>query len=258
MSNAQKTEPAGRARPKTALKRLLPLAVLLAAIAAIFASGLHRELSFDRIALQYGTLTNLIGERPVLSALGAMLIYMLATSVSFPAAWLLTVSIGLLFGWMVGGIIVLFGATFGACVLYLAARYALADFFRARAGGALNKMADGFRADATNYMLFLRLAPVFPFTLVNVVPAILGVPFIIFVWTTFVGIIPGVIAYAFAGEGLRSIVIERSEACLAEIAPCGEALSPGDLVTPQILIAFALLGVVSLIPVVLKRLRRSA
>jgi len=244
--------------PRSSLRRMIPLGLLALAIVALFASGLHRQLSFDRIAMHYGTLAGLIGDRPLLSALVAMLAYALATAVSFPAAWLLTVSTGLLFGWMAGGVIVVLGATSGACILYLAARYALADFFRARAGNVLNRMADGFRSDATSYMLFLRLAPVFPFTLVNVVPAILGVPFITFVWTTFVGIIPGVMAYVFAGVGLRSIVAERAEACRAGIAPCGETLGPGDLITPQILIAFAALGVVSLIPVVLKRMRRAA
>lgn len=118
-------------------------------------------------------------------------------------------------------------------------------------------MGKGFREDATSYMLFLRLAPVFPFTLINVVPAILGVRLSTFAWTTFVGIIPGVTAYAFAGEGLRSIVSERAAACAIDQPPCGTALSPADLVTKEILIAFALLGVVSLLPVVLKRLRRS-
>lgn len=238
------------------MKRFIPLLVLVIAIVAFFASGLHQRLSFDEIAIRYGELANLVAEHPVLSGFAAIGIYAAATAISFPAAWLFTVTTGLIFGWMAGGVFVTLGATLGACILFGAARYALADFFKARAGGVLNRMAKGFRQDATSYMLFLRLAPVFPFTLVNVVPAILGVPFITFAWTTFVGIIPGVIAYAYAGEGLRSIVAQRAKACAADIAPCGEALTPGDLVTPQMLIAFALLGGVSLIPVALKWLRR--
>jgi uncharacterized membrane protein YdjX (TVP38/TMEM64 family) len=114
-------------------------------------------------------------------------------------------------------------------------------------------MAEGFRSDAVSYMLFLRLAPVFPFILVNVVPAILGVPFVTYLWTTFVGIIPGVLAYTFAGEGLRSIVHDRAAACAANVPPCGTPLTAGDLLTPQIGIAFALLAMVSLIPIVVKR-----
>lgn len=245
----------GSAAAKKTLKRLLPLGILVAVVIGFFATGLHKQLSFDQIAINYGQLTGFVAEQPVLSALAMLAVYTVATAVSFPAAWLFTVTAGLIFGWALGGLIVVFGATLGACILYLAARYALADFFKQRAGGVLTKMADGFRDDAKSYMLFLRLAPIFPFALVNVVPGILGVPLLTFAWTTFVGIIPGVIAYAFAGEGLRSIVAERATACAANIAPCGEALTPGDLVTPQILIAFALLGTVSLMPVVIKRLR---
>lgn len=243
--------------PNHALRRFLPLGVLIVAIVLFFVSGLHQRFSFDQIAIHYGMLSTFVADQPILSALGVVVIYAAATAASFPAAWLLTVATGLVFGWATGAVLVIFGATIGACILYSAARFALADFFRQKAGGILNKMAGGFRDNATSYMLFLRLAPIFPFTLVNVVPAILGVPFVTFAWTTFVGIIPGVTAYVFAGEGLRSIVAERAEACAANIAPCGEALTPGDLVTPQILIAFALLGIVSLIPVVLKRFRRA-
>ena len=239
------------------IKRLLPLMVLLLAVVAFFASGVHRNLDFDQIAASYATLVGHVGERPVLSVLVAMLAYTVATALSFPAAWLLTVAIALVFGWVTASFIVLISASTGASILFLIARYALADFFRHRAGAMLNKMAKGFREDAVSYMLFLRMAPIFPFTLVNVVPAILGVPLVTFFWTTFVGIIPGVVAYSYAGEGLRSIVVERADACAAGIAPCGEGLSPGDLVTTQILIAFILLALVSLLPILLKRLRAS-
>lgn len=238
------------------LRRFVPLALLAAAIVAVFATGLHRELSFDRIAINYGALTAFVADHPLISAMTVVLGYALATALSFPAAWLLTVATGLVFGWAIGTALVVVGATLGACALYAVARFALADFFRARAGTALNRMAAGFRGNAASYMLFLRLVPAFPFFLVNVVPAILGVSFVTFAWTTFVGIIPGATAYAFAGEGLRSIVAERAAACAREVPPCGAALAPSDLVTPQVLIAFALLGVVALIPVVLRRLRR--
>lgn len=241
----------------TTLKRFAPLGILVLALIGVFASGLHKQLDFDTISTHYGQMSQWVEAHPFVAALGMLLAYAAATALSFPAAWLLTVTAGLVFGWMLGVVLVVFGATIGACILFLAARYALRDFFRARASGVLAKMADGFAEDATSYMLFLRLAPVFPFALVNVVPAILGVPLFTFVWTTFVGIIPGAIAYNFAGEGLRSIVADRASACAANMPPCGDALSPGDLITPQILIAFVLLAVVSLLPIVLKRVARA-
>lgn len=241
-----------------AVKRGLPLAVLALLVVGFFASGLHTTISFDELARRYGALTGFVNSNLPAALLVAVGLYALAVSAAFPAAWLLTVAYGLVFGWALGAGAVVLGASVGASILFFVAGSLLADFFRARAGDRLNAMAEGFRADAANYMLFLRLAPVFPFLLVNVVPAILGVPFRTFLWTTAIGIIPGSIAYAYAGEGLRSIIGERAEACAANVAPCGEPLTPGDIVTPQILIAFFLLAVVSLLPVVLKRLRRQA
>lgn len=244
------------AENKPLWQKFLPLVVLAGLVAAIFATGIHENLSFDVIALRYSEFVSYVDSRPLVSVLIAASIYAAATALSIPAAWLLTVTIGLVFGWALGAATAVIGATIGASILFFVTRVALADFFRARAGNVLNSMAAGFRDDSVSYMLFLRLAPIFPFTLVNVVPAILGVPFRIFFFTTAVGIIPGTIAYAYAGEGLRSIVVERAEACAANVAPCGEALSPGDLVTPQILIAFVLLGAVSLMPVVIKWVKR--
>lgn len=238
------------------LKRLLPLALLILALVAFFASGLQRMLNFDAIAVNYGLLASWVAAQPVFATLAAFGMYTIATTLSFPAAWILTVAIGLVFGWFWAALIVIAGATLGATLLFLAAKLAFADFFRARAGGWIKTMANGFREDAVAYMFFLRLAPVVPFALVNVVPAILGVPLRIFVFTTAIGIIPGVLAYSLAGEGLRSLVVTRAAACAQNVAPCGAPLTPGNLVTPQILIALGVLGLVSLMPVVLKRLRR--
>lgn len=245
------------ARSNGLVRRLLPLGVLVVLVVGFFASGLHNRISFDELALRYGELSAFVDANLPLALLTAAGLYGLAVAAAFPAAWLLTVSFGLIFGWALGAAAVVVGATLGASILFVVAGSLLADFYRKKAGDRLNAMAEGFRSDEVSYMLFLRLAPVFPFVLVNVVPAILGVRFVTFVWTTAVGIIPGVIAYAFAGEGLRSIIGERAAACAAEIAPCGEALTPGQIITPQMLIAFSLLAVVSLIPVVLKRLRRA-
>lgn len=237
------------------LKRLAPLGILIVLLALFFGLGGHENLSIDAIARNYDRLTGFVADNLIAAAVSAIIIYTVATALSIPAAWLLTVTIGLLFGWMTGAVLVLVGATVGASLLFLIARYALADFFKARAGNALNKMAAGFRDDAVSYMLFLRLAAIFPFALVNVVPAVLGVPFFTYVWTTAIGIIPGVIAYSYAGAGLSSIVQQRAAACEVNQPPCGTPFTAGELITTDILIAFGLLAAVSLLPVVLKRLR---
>lgn len=238
--------------------RLLPLGVIVVAIVAFFAAGLDRLISFDEIARHYGAMNDLVATNPLAATLIAVGLYAAATAISVPAAWLFTVALGLVFGWAVGAVSAVIGATMGASLLFLAARTAFAPFFREKARGWVNALADGFRRDAASYLLFLRLVPAVPFTLLNVVPAILGVPFRTFFWTTFLGIIPGALAYAFAGEGLRSIVSDRAAACAQNVAPCGEPLRAGDLVTPQVLVAFILLGVVSLAPVLLRRMRRAS
>ncbi len=151
--------------------------------------------------------------------------------------------------------VVVFGATAGAVGIFLAARMAFADFFRARAGGWVRTMAEGFKRNAFSYMLFLRFVPAVPFVIVNIVPAIVGVSLRTYTLATLVGIVPGVFVYAYAGEGLRSIISERAEACAVNAPPCGTPLSASSLVTPEIVAALVLLAVLSLMPVVVRHLQ---
>lgn len=237
------------------LRSLVPLGVVVAAVAVALALGVHRHISIDAVAVHYAGFADFVADNPIRATLLGFLFYALATGFSFPAAWMLTVTMGVVFGWQWGGTIVLFAATTGASMLYWVARTGLRAHFSRVSGRQLTRMAEGFRANAINFMLFLRLAPILPFAVVNVVPGILGVSYPVFVVTTFIGIIPGTIAYTFAGEGLRSVVIQRAEACAAGIPPCGQPLSPGDLITPQMVIALTLLAVVSLLPVAIKAWR---
>ncbi|MCB1516907.1 MAG: VTT domain-containing protein [Hyphomicrobiaceae bacterium] len=232
--------------------RYWPIALIALAIALFFGSGLNSQISIDSLAVNYAAITAYVDANPVLAYLAAGVLYVVAVAVAFPAAWIITVGFGVVFGWVNGSILVIISATLGACLLYWAARTLLADFFKARAGRWLNEMAEGFRRNAASYLLFLRLTPVAPFVLLNALPGLLNVPFFTYAWTTALGIIPGTIAYVSAGEGLRAIVAERAEACAANVPPCGEPLSPSDLVRPETLIAISLLALVSLLPVVLK------
>lgn len=238
------------------VRRLWPLALVALAAIAFFGLGLNEKISIDELARNQAALDAQIDAHPLVSHLAAGLLYVLAVAVAFPAAWLITVAYGVLFGWLTGLFVVVISATIGACLLYFIARHLASDFFREKAGPWLNTMAEGFRKDAASYLLFLRLVPLFPFLLVNVVPAILGVRFSTYAWTTAVGIIPGALAYIYAGEGLRSIVAERAVACAAGEPPCGEPLRAADLVTTDVLIAISLLALVSLLPALLKRLRK--
>lgn len=239
------------------LKHWVPIVILVAVFVAFFTSGLHEKLTLDELALRYGKLHAYIQDNFTVAIIVSIGLYIVTTAASIPIALLLSIAIGLMFGWALGAFIIIVGATIGASILYFIAKSLAHDFFTHRAGKFLNVMAKGFRENSVSYMLFLRLAAIFPFSVVNVVPAILGVSFKIYFWTTAIGIIPGTLAYAYAGEGLRSIISERASACVNNITPCGEAFTAADIITKEMLIAFVLLALVSLLPIVLKKFAKS-
>jgi uncharacterized membrane protein YdjX (TVP38/TMEM64 family) len=176
-----------------------------------------------------------------------------------PGAAILTVTGGILFGTLVGGLASIMGATAGATVIFLVARTAFGEHLVRRAGRLAARLAEGFRQDAFNYLLFLRLVPAFPFFVINLVAALAGVRLVPFVAATAVGIIPAAFAFAFAGAGLDSAIAAQEtayRACLAAGgADCRVDFDLATAFTPQLIAALAALGVVALIPVAVKRLR---
>ena len=180
-----------------------------------------------------------------------------------PGGALLTLLGGFLFGWLIGGTTTVFAATIGATILFLVAKTSLGEVLVKKAGPWLEKLSDGFKEDAANYLLFLRLVPVFPFWLINLAPALLGVNLRTFFFGTLIGIIPGTFAFSFLGAGLDSIIARQKQVfheCQQAAAKTGEScefkLSVGDLVTTEMLTAFVVLGIVALIPVILKKLKQ--
>jgi uncharacterized membrane protein YdjX (TVP38/TMEM64 family) len=255
-----------RARGSAAwLKRLWPLLLLLAAGGLVLAMGWQRYLTLQELADNRRALRGLIDANMLLSLFAFIALYAVTVALSLPGGAVLTIAGGFLFGWLVGGFASLVGATAGASIVFLIARSALSEFLAARAGPWLARFRQGFQEDAFNYLLFLRLVPIFPFWLVNLAPGLLGVRFRTYFVTTTLGIIPGTFAFALAGNGLDSI-IEAQEAahqsCLAKMGEGGQefcpyALDAGSLLTPELIAAFVALGIVALIPVAIKRLRRS-
>jgi uncharacterized membrane protein YdjX (TVP38/TMEM64 family) len=233
-----------------ALRRFVPLAVVACGLAFAYAMGWQRYFSLGFLAESQEMLTSNVAEHPLLARVGFFVIYAAAVAFSFPAASVLTIFAGFLFGWMQGGLIVAFAATLGATGLFLAARSAFGDSLRSKVGGLAKSMAEGFERDAFSYLLVLRLAPLFPFFVINIVPAICNVPLRAYVAATLLGILPGTFAYAFLGQGVG--------ASLSAARAAGTTVSPADLVTPQLLGAFFALALVALIPVVIKKLRKRA
>lgn len=231
------------ARP--AWLRYLPFAVVIGGLLFGYAMGWHRFLTLSYLAESRDTLMAARMAHPVASAAVFFLVYVTAVAFSFPAASVLTIFGGFLFGWLAGGIMVAFAATLGASIVFLAAKSAFGGALRARAGGKLGRLSQGFEDNAFGYLLVLRLAPVFPFFLVNIAPALCCMRLASYVGATFLGILPGVFAYAYLGDGIDSVIAAAQAA--------GSELTISDLVTPKITAAFAGLALVAAIPLVVRR-----
>lgn len=241
------------------LRRFAPIVLIALAMAAVFATGAHRHISLETL-VRHRMAIDAFMTHHVVAAVGAFVaVYIVVVALSIPGAVFLTITGGILFGALVGGAASVVGATIGASIIFLVAKSACGENLMRRAGPLASKLADGFRADAFSYLLFLRLVPAFPFFLVNLVPAVAGVKLRTFVAATAVGIVPATFAFAFFGSGLDSVLAAQEghyRACLAAgRTDCMIKFDLGAIVTPQLLAAFAVLGALALIPVVVKRLR---
>ena len=240
---SRETAGATRGRGLWSLRRLVPLAVLAAAVAAAFGLGLHDTLSFETLRENRGLLIGFVESNFALSLAAFVAVYGLAIAVSLPGGAILTISAGFLFGPWLGTVAAVTGATLGATAVFLIARTALGEALRAKAGPALKKMQGGFQENALSYLLVLRLVPLFPFWLVNLVPAFLGVPLRTYVVATVLGIVPAGFVFAFAGAGLGSVF------------DSAESFSPAAVLTPEVIAALCGLAVLSLVPVGYKKLK---
>jgi uncharacterized membrane protein YdjX (TVP38/TMEM64 family) len=240
-------------------RRLIPLAaIVLLAIAAYvtFGSGM---ISLEALVRHRATIDAFVTGHRVLAVLAYIALYVVAVALSLPGATFLTVTGGFLFGLAIGASAAVVGATIGATVIFLVARTALGEPLLRRAGPRASQLAQGFREDAFSYLLFLRLVPVFPFFLVNLVPAFAGVRLSTFVAATALGIIPGGMVYAFAGTSLDSVIAAQKnayDACMAAgRADCHLTFNAQGILTLELIGALIALGVLALVPVVVKRLR---
>ena len=245
------------------LARWLPLLAMLAVAGLVVAMGWHRWLSLKTIGLNYDALRAFIADN-LLGALALyVLVYAAVVALSLPGALIMTLAGGLLFGWPLATPATVISATLGGTILFLVARSTFGEALSGKAGAAIQGLKAGFRENALSYMLFLRLVPAFPFVVVNLAAAALGVPLRTYVLGTLIGIIPGTLAYSVAGAGLGSVIEAQNasyQACLAKAgggaaaeARCPYAIDTGALVTKELVLAFVLLSLVALIPVALKK-----
>jgi len=226
-------------------RRFLPLLALLAGLLLFLALGGHRYISFEVLERHRDALLALVADHGVLAVVVFIAAYALMVAFSIPGALVMTVGAGFLFGTLGGAACSVAGATLGSIALFLAARTALGDLLRDRAGPAVQRMRKGFQEDALSYLLVLRLVPLFPFWLVNLVPALLGVSLRVFVIGTFLGIIPGSLVYASVGNGLGAL-FEAGQA---------EGIAQA-IYQPEVLLPLVGLVALSLLPVIYKKVKR--
>jgi uncharacterized membrane protein YdjX (TVP38/TMEM64 family) len=227
-------------------KRLAPLLVLLALVAAAFVFRLDKYLTLDALRDNRAVLAAFVQSYGVIAPLGFVLVYAAVVALSLPGATIMTLTGGFLFGVSLGAAVNVIGATAGASLLFLIARSAFDDALRARAGPFLGRLADGFRKDAFSYLLFLRLVPAFPFWAVNLAPALLGMRFPPFVAATALGIIPGTTVFSAFG------------ASLGQLFDAGAEVRLKDVFSPTLIAALIGLGFLSLLPVVMRYMRQRA
>lgn len=240
-------------------RRMWPLAVMIVAIAAFWMLDLDDDVSLEAVAGHRVQLQGFVAAHPVLAAVLFVCCYAAAVAVSFPGAALLTAGGGFLFGTLAGGTLAVIAATTGALVIYGVARTSFGEGLARRAGPFLLRFEKGFRSNAFLYLLSLRLAPVFPFWLVNLAPALVGIRLRDHAASTVLGIIPGTFAFAAIGAGLDGVLATRQDAVRACLAAgghdCKIPLDPSALLTGEVVAAFFALAVVSLIPIAVKALR---
>jgi uncharacterized membrane protein YdjX (TVP38/TMEM64 family) len=209
--------------------------LFLSAIGAFFFFDLKTYLSLDTLKANRDSLLAFTEEHYVPAVALFILIYVLQTSFSLPGATIMTLAGGFLFGSLWGPLYVNIGATTGATLAFLAARYLFHQWVERKFGDRLGPIQDGFAKNGFSYLLTLRLIPFFPFFLVNLLSGLTRVKVSTYVVATAVGIIPGSVVYTFAGRQLGTI----------------NSLS--ELVSPRLLLAFSLLGLLMLIPVVYRK-----
>lgn len=209
-------------------RRLVLAAALLAAIVGFYLSGLGDALSLATLKAHQSALQEYVTNNPLTATALFAAAYIATTALSLPVAALLTLLAGALFGVVWGTLIASFASTAGATLAMLAARYLFGNSLQSRYGPQLARINAGFQKEGAFYLFALRLVPVVPFFLVNVLMGLVPVRTATYFWVSQLGMLPGTAAYVYAGTALAGIS------------------SLKDIASPQLLLAFALLGLLPL------------
>ncbi len=222
------------------LKRLLPLLLFATVLILFFAFDLDRYFTIESIREHHAALQLWVQHSPWVAALSYVVLYIVIVLFSLPGGLMMTITGGILFGAVAGGAYALIGATIGATAIFLVAKTSLGDYLLAKAGDSMKRMQQGFSDNAMSYLFVLRLVPLFPFFLVNLVPAFLGVSLRVYVIATLFGMMPATFVFTLTGAGLSSVLEQGGE------------ISLQHLLTPEMVMALVGLACLALIPVLYK------
>jgi uncharacterized membrane protein YdjX (TVP38/TMEM64 family) len=227
------------------IRRYWPLALLLAAVAAAWASGLAQQISWAALARNQLTLSAWVASHPIAAPALYVAIYAVAVALSVPESAVLTVAAGLLFDTLLGGILAVIGSTVGAVALFLAVRHHLADAIARRGGRFLDGVRAGLERDGFSYLLAIRLVPAFQLWLVNLAAALSGMRLLPYVAATLLGVLPATFIYASIGAGIGAVLSAGGKPDL------------GIIFSPYVLGPLVALAALSLLPVAWRRWKRA-
>ncbi len=234
-----------RAEAKSKWARLVPLAVILCvAVGGAYALGDY--LSFETLRDNRETLIAYRDQHYWAAVAVFMILYVIIAGFSLPGATIATLTGGFLFGTFPGVLFNVGAATMGATVVFLAAKFGLGERLSAKmdsSEGRIKALKDGIDENQWTMLFLIRLVPVVPFFVANLIPALVGVPLWRYVVSTFIGIIPGGLVYTSVGAGL------------GEVFARGETPNLGIIFEPHVLLPMLGLAALSLLPAVIKRIR---
>ncbi len=226
------------------VKRFGLVGLLVIGIVLFFWLDFGRFLTFEALQENRAWLVSEVAERPWVVMLVFGIAYITMVALSVPGGLFMSVAGGFLFSLPTATALIVVTATAGACILFMAAKTALGDSLRSRAGPQIRKFEAGFQENAFSYLIVLRLIPLFPFFIVNLAPAFLGVRLRTFFVATFIGIAPGTFVYASIGSGLGA-VLDR-----------GEEPDISLVTDPAVLVPLIGLAVLAALPIIYRRFKK--
>lgn len=226
-------------------QKFIPLIILVSIGCIIWITEIYKYISLETLKEHQNFLKHYVENNFIIATLVYSLLYFIIVSLSIPAATIMTLTGGFLFGQIVGTICVVLSASFGACSIFLSTKFAAKNSSKKEHGSWVQKMKNGFQENAFSYMLTLRLIPIFPFVIINIVAGILQIRLKTFFFGTLIGIIPGSYVYVSVGVAMQTLLNKDN-------------FSPENLLSRDVIIALTGLGILALLPIIYKIIKKRA